>query len=138
MGSFKARTTVQYRSNLGRFASLIEHGSEGMARDMVETTARFAHEAAPVGPGRKDYGRREKLTSTIEGRMTSATAGVVEATAGHALPQEMGAGPHEIPNAFGSGHPVMHPGNAPQPYIRPALARLRPLIPAMLRKHYPF
>lgn len=138
MAGFTAKTTVQYRNNLGRFAKLIEHGSEGMARDMVETTADFAHEGAPVGPARSDYGRREKLSGSIEGHMTSATAGVVKAHAGHAGPQELGAGPHEIPNAFGSGHPVMHPGNAPQPYLRPALERLRPLIPGMLRKWYPF
>ncbi len=138
MAGFEARTTVQYRDRSGRFAKLLEAGDAGMARDMVETTARFAHEGAPVGPARADYDRREKLSGSIEHRMTSATAGVVHARAGHAGPQELGAGPHLIPNAFGSGQPVMHPGNAPQPYLRPALTKLRPLIPGMLKRWYPF
>lgn len=138
MAGFDARATVQYRNRFGRFDRLIGQGTEGMARDMVETTAQFAHEGAPVGPSREDYGRRELLSGSIEGRMTSATAGVVHARAGHAGPQELGAGPHIIPNAFGRGLPVLHPGNAPQPYIRPALQKLRPLIPGMLRKWFPF
>lgn len=138
MSGIEARMQVQFRNRLGQFAALCDAAGVSMARDMVETTAAFAHEEAPVGPGRHDYGRRPKLTSSIHGRMTSAKAGVVEAKTGHALPQELGAGPHLIPNAFGLGIDVMHPGNAPQPYLSPALRHLQPLLPAMLAKHYPF
>lgn len=35
-------------------------------------------------------------------------------------------GPYPIPNAFGWGITVMHPGNAPQPYMGPAFDRHLP------------
>lgn len=136
MAGITVKTNVQFRSNLGRFAALQGRNAEGAARDMVETAADLAYENAPVGPARKDYGRREKLTSSIEGRMTGRTTGVVEADAGHAAAIESGAAPHEIPNAFGSGQTVMHPGNEPQPYIRPVLAQLQPYLPGILRKWF--
>lgn len=138
MAKLAFQATAQYTDRFGRFASLLDAADNAMARDMVETTARLAHEDAPVGPGRDDYGRRPKLSSDIQSRMTSATAGVVGVSGPNSASQETGAAPHPIPNAFGSGQTVMHPGNAPQPFIRPALTKLRGLIPAMLRRHYPF
>lgn len=39
----------------------------------------------------------------------------------HWAPQEFGAAAHDIPNAFGWGITVRHPGNAAQPFMRPAL-----------------
>jgi hypothetical protein len=35
------------------------------------------------------------------------------------------AAPHWIPNAFGRGVPVLHPGNAAQPYVRPAIISMK-------------
>lgn len=137
MAGLAFQSTVQYRNRFGRFAALLDAADASMARDMVETTSRLAHEGAPVGPGRDDYGRRPKLSSDIQHQMTSATAGVVGVSGPNSASQETGAVPHPIPNAFGSGETVMHPGNSPQPFIRPALTKLQPLLPAMLRKHYP-
>lgn len=137
MSGIEAEIDVRMRDRIGRFAAIIDAAGVGMAHDMVETTARFAHENAPVGPGRKDYVRRPKLSGSIGFRMTSAKAGVIEAKTGHAGPQEKGAGPHPIPNAFGMGITVMHPGNAAQPYLRPAYIQLQPLLPGMLEKWYP-
>jgi hypothetical protein len=45
----------------------------------------------------------------------------------YAAAVELGSSPHEIPGAFGSGGNVMHPGGKPQPYLRPAAYRQRPL-----------
>lgn len=53
--------------------------------------------------------------------------GVVGPTAEYAPFVEHGTdGPYEIPNAFGWGITVMHPGNAPQPFMGPAFDRHEP------------
>lgn len=137
MAGIGIQTTVQYRNQLGRFERLCDEAGAKSARAMVDFVAREAHSAAPVGPARGDYGRRPKLTSSISGVMTSSKAGVVRAETPHAGPQEMGAGPHPIPNAFGSGQTVMHPGNGPQPYLRPAIAKLAGRTFGILKRYYP-
>lgn len=43
----------------------------------------------------------------------------------HAVVVEVGGQPHDIPNAFGLGITVHHPGTAAQPYLTPALYRKR-------------
>jgi hypothetical protein len=42
---------------------------------------------------------------------------------------EYGTRPHDIPNAFGWGITVRHPGTRAQPFIRPAAYRKRPIPP---------
>ena len=42
---------------------------------------------------------------------------------------EFGTRTHSIPNAFGWGLTVQHPGTHPQPYLRPAAYRRRPIPP---------
>jgi hypothetical protein len=54
-------------------------------------------------------------------------AGTLHATAPYAAAVENGSAPHEIPNAWGTGHSVTHPGGPPQPYLRPAAYQQRPL-----------
>ena len=46
---------------------------------------------------------------------------------------EFGTRPHPIPNAFGLGITVMHPGTDPQPYLRPAAYRRRKIPPSVVR-----
>lgn len=54
-------------------------------------------------------------------------AGQLRADAPHAAAVELGSSPHEIPNAWGRGITVQHPGGPAQPYLRPAAFRQRPL-----------
>lgn len=54
-------------------------------------------------------------------------AGRIGFRADHAAPVEVGASPHEIPNAWGRGITVEHPGTKAQPYLRPAVYRARRL-----------
>jgi hypothetical protein len=54
-------------------------------------------------------------------------AGTLHADAPYAAAVEQGSSPHEIPNAWGTGRTVMHPGGKPQPYLRPAAYRQRVL-----------
>lgn len=54
-------------------------------------------------------------------------SGRLYANTDYAAAVELGSSAHEIPNAFGTGATVMHPGGPPQPYLRPAAYRQRPL-----------
>ncbi len=97
------------------------------------------------------YGSMHQITARIRAKVTRAVAadavryaprdtnelaesitahpeeGIVRAGAGHAAAQELGASPHLIPNAWGHGVTVEHPGTAAQPYLRPALYQKRAL-----------
>lgn len=128
---------VRFRNNFGRFIGVCDEAGARAAQELVEATADIASDLAPVGPGRADYGRRPKLSGAIFPVMMSAKVGRVVARAGHALAQEYGAGPHWIPNAFGFGITVLHPGNGPQPYLRPAIRAVQPLVPGILERAYP-
>jgi hypothetical protein len=46
---------------------------------------------------------------------------------------ELGTRPHPIPNAFGLGFTVMHPGTEAQPYLRPAAYTKRRIPPSIVR-----
>lgn len=65
----------------------------------------------------RDTGR---LVASIEGRITSDFDAEVGSPLDYAASVEMGARPHLIPHAFGRPGAVHHPGNPPQPYLRPA------------------
>lgn len=54
-------------------------------------------------------------------------AGRLFADTEYAAAVELGSSPHEIPNAWGRGITVQHPGGPAQPYLRPAAFRQRPL-----------
>lgn len=63
----------------------------------------------------------------VESVYVDHAAGRIGAHAEHAAPVEVGSSPHEIPNAFGRGFTVEHPGSKAQPYLRPAVYRSRRL-----------
>lgn len=54
-------------------------------------------------------------------------AGTLHADTEYAAAVEMGSAPHDIPNAWGTGHTVRHPGGPAQPYLRPAAYQKRAL-----------
>lgn len=53
--------------------------------------------------------------------------GRLYANTDYAAAVELGSEPHEIPNAWGTGRTVMHPGGPAQPYLRPAVYQQRRL-----------
>lgn len=128
---------IQMRDQWGRYEALLDEAGIRTAEALVEHAANDAADRAPVGPGRKDYGRRPKLNTVVEPVMTSPKVGVIRVAAGHAGAQEHGAEPHWIPNAFGLGITVLHPGNPAQPYIRPAILALKRVALAIAKRYYP-
>lgn len=141
MARFAVSNRVVARSGIGRFISECEAGGERTVRRLIQQGARLSRAEAPVG--RKHDPRTIPLNQSINWRMTGRTSGEWYATARHALAQERGARPHVIsgspdlrfyweaegrmfvPASQFYGDPDMvtivnHPGNAPQPYLRPA------------------
>lgn len=136
VGEIDANLRVQYRSNMGRFVKLADRAAHGMANDMTETTASIVAHDAPKGPARTDYGRRPKIRNALHHDQRGLVGDVWLDPTLHGMPQETGARAHPIPNAFGRGITVLHPGNAPQPFFRGALRKLQPRLPGMLQKWY--
>lgn len=134
---FEVSNQIYMRDNFGRFEAILDEAGVRTAAAMVEAAADDAADRAPVGPGRKDYGRRPKLNTVVIPVMTSPKVGVIVVRTGHGSSQEHGARPHWIPNAFGMGVPVLHPGNAAQPYVRPAILALRRKAIAIAKRFYP-
>jgi hypothetical protein len=54
-------------------------------------------------------------------------AGTLHADQDYAAAVELGSSEHEIPNAWGTGRTVLHPGGPAQPYLRPAAYQQRVL-----------
>lgn len=93
---------------------------EGYARIQSEKAKIKAKVVRLIGRDAQRYAPRDtnELHDSIDIR---PALGRVYVTARHWAAQEYGARPHPIPNAFGRGFTVQHPGNAAQPYMRPAL-----------------
>lgn len=129
------------RNNMGRFISECEQAAERTVERLIEDGVQLSKELAPEGY--KADPRTPPLRAAFFSQMLSRTSGIWGNFARHALPIEFGAGPHEIrgnpslgffweaegrnwiPAALfyktpGLQDVVNHPGNAAQPYLRPA------------------
>lgn len=149
---------VAIRSSMGRFIAECRQGARDTVTELLEDGADLSRQMAPEGP--KNDPRTPALSDSIVVERLSATKGRWVATARHALPQEFGAAPHII-----AGNPhlrffweakgrmfvsaedfygvpglvtiVNHPGNEPQPYLRPAYKQIMAKAMQIARKHYP-
>lgn len=129
------------RNSIGRFIEACSEAAFETVQDSIKEGAKLSREMAPVG--HKHDSRTIPLRDSIEWTMTGRTSGHWQATARHALPQELSAAPHEIVgspglrffweargrmfepaeiyyNEPGLVTVVSHPGNPAQPYLRPA------------------
>jgi hypothetical protein len=89
------------------------------------------------------------LKDSISAEMLSRTSGQWKATARHALPQEFGAGPHEITGDVSffwesegrmwnpGDNMIHHPGNPAQPYLRPAYKIISGKLLSIMKRFYP-
>lgn len=151
--SFAVSNRVVARNGIGQFIRDCEGAAEKTVRKSVQQGARLSRTLAPVGT--KPDPRTIPLKDSIEWEVLSRTSGVWKATARHALPIEKGAVPHVIrgnpflhfywdnagrwwvPGLFGPTDIVNHPGNAAQPYLRPAYEIIMGRIMSIAREEYP-
>jgi hypothetical protein len=146
MARVPLKMTVNHRNDWGRFAAHYEHAGEQTVRDAIEEGARMSRALAPVG--HKHDMRTIPLRESIEPVMETRTKGHWVARARHAAPIEFGGRPHPITamvNFFwesagrwwvpGLGW-INHPGNPPQPYMRPAYEAVKRRMSDIARKNY--
>lgn len=138
--------TVNHRNRWGQFAAHYEHSGEQTVKDAIEEGARLSRTLAPVGT--KHDPRTTPLRQSIETEMTSRTRGGWLSRARHARPIEYGAAPHPITAAVrfwwenagrmwvpGDGW-INHPGNRPQPFMRPAYEMVKRRMTDIARRNY--
>lgn len=146
------------RNNLGQFIADVEEAATQTVSDAIEEGAKLSREIAPRG--RKDDPRTDSLVDSIKTELTGRTSGRWYSDARHALPQEFGARPHDIrgnprleffweregrrwiPASVLYRQPglvdvVHHPGNRPQPFLRPAYEIVQQKLMEIARKNYP-
>ena len=158
MGDVAVSNRVIARSAIGRFIEDCSRAAHETVREMVEEGAQLSRDMAPVGV--KHDSRTLPLAQSIVPQMFSRTSGGWVATARHSLAQELGARPHTIegnpdlsffweergrrfiPAQDYYGRPGMvtvvnHPGNPPQPYLRPAYERIMVRWSRIAKRYYP-
>lgn len=135
------------RDNFGRFIAECKMAATATVKELIEEGTNLSRAMAPAS-GKPDP-RTAPLKASIYGEMLSATSGHWVATARHALPIEFGAGAHQITgwvgffweNAGRQWEPgpnmINHPGNAAQPYLRPAYEVIMSRAISVADKHYP-
>lgn len=127
IGSIVVRQRIQYRDKFGRFAAILDAAAEATARELTDRAVEFAKQNA------SRFRKSGELEAGI-GPRYAGKVGYVESTAPHAHPIEAGAVAHAIPR---DGNIIMHPGNAPQPYLAPVEKQLAVVAPGIVAKNYP-
>ncbi len=135
------------RNGIGQFIRECEQAAEATVSEMVEKGAELSRDLAPVG--HKVDMRTIPLKSSITSHMVSRTQGYWQSSARHTLPIELSASPHTITGnvkfyweAAGrwwspGDNDIHHPGNAAQPFLRPAYEAISAMSMTIARKHYP-
>jgi hypothetical protein len=149
---------VVARNGIGRFISECEAAGQRTVEKAVRKGTELSRRRAPVG--HKPDSRTVTLKEGMFYKMTSRTSGYWGNTARHAMPVEFGAAPHDIPatvsfywekmgrmwmvpeeylrrTGFPGADPIHHPGNASQPYLRPAYKQIMGEIMQIARQEYP-
>lgn len=147
MASVKCSATVNARNGIGQFTRDCEGAATETVKDAIEEGAAMSRALAPKG--HKPDPRTVKLTDSITTEMLSRTSGRWTSRARHTLAQEKGAAPHPISGDvsffwekhFRMWHPgdneIQHPGNAAQPFLKPAYDAVSRRLMAIARRHYP-
>lgn len=149
---------VGLRNNFGQFIAACDKAATDTVRDVIERGAQLSRDNAPIG--HKPDPRTIPLVDSISSRMISSRSGEWKSVARHALAIEFGATPHEIPgnpdlafywetvgkffvpasvyyNDPGRQTIVNHPGNAAQPFLRPAYHAVMGMAMQMAAREYP-
>lgn len=132
MGSFTVEFTAHHRDESGRFVSRVHDGAVAAARQGGEVLQKMVMSAI-IADGLVRTG--SLLASVqVDGGGTQVR---VHSGNDHAMPLETGARPHRIPNAFGWGITVWHPGNRPYRFFKTASDAFKGIFPGIVREHMP-
>lgn len=136
-GDVEVSSTVQWKSDDGRFAKVIGAAATASVKEAIGEGVRIAVELAPK--------RKGDLARSIAPFMNGPSQGGWIAGSGHAMPQEHGARAHKIgyegqilankEQGFYAKGPVKHPGNPATHFMRDSYRLVsRTLLSKMKRK----
>lgn len=153
MGHIAVSNRVIARNGIGQFIAECSMAASKSVDEMLDEGVHISDELAPVG--HKEDPRTPTLHAAFYTHKLSRTSGVWGNDARHALAIELGAAPHEItgspflsfyweaagrrwvPGLYGEPDIVNHPGNAAQPYLRPAYETVMARSMAIMKRYYP-
>lgn len=158
MAHIAASNRVVARNGLGRFIRECELAGERTVDKLIEDGAKMSSEMAPRGS--KPDPRTVPLHASLRTKKYSRTSGAWYSIARHALPIEKSAGPHFISayvsffwdkmgrdwmsppmykavTGYDGADPIHHPGNAAQPFLRPAYEIVMREAMRVARAEYP-
>ena len=130
-------TRVQWRDEFGRFAQALDAGAQRSQKEASDIGAALAKALAPKG-----------ATGMLSGGIHSTGSGFATSALKYAVPQEEGAGAHDIgepgqvlgneDDGFGPVRgPVRHPGNPAVHFMRDALKLVNGRIMGIIRGNMP-
>jgi hypothetical protein len=103
----------------GRFLSAAHAGAAAASNELAETLAEFVR----AGIAAQTRTRTGRLLASVNAIRLGASESGVVVEADYGAPLDRGAVAHWIPNAFGRGVPVWHPGNKPPLHFMDEAAR---------------
>jgi hypothetical protein len=135
IGEFQIRSRTYLRDDeTGRFISAVHAGAAAAAFDLANTLANLIKGGILIHTNT----RTGTLLSSVQAFLVGTSEGQVIIGADYAAPLDRGAVAHWIPNAFGSGRPVWHPGNKPPlEFVRDAEQALTAMAGDIIRGHMP-
>lgn len=138
---------VVARNGIGRFISECEMAARSTIEETVKEGEKLSKGFAPTGS--KPDPRTPTLRAGMFSEVLSRTSGRWGCRARHALPIELSAGPHPIPGHVRffwdragrwwvpGTNEINHPGNAAQPFLRPAYEIMMSRVMSIAAQHYP-
>jgi hypothetical protein len=146
MGFIEVSPRVQYRSELGRFATACDEAAYASVRRLVDMGARLARMYAPQGETGELRSRIRAVEQGKQGYWVSEAPHSMAVERGSRGPYEIGAEGQKLhnprdtsrkPKGFAARGPVTHPGIDPQPFMEPAYAEVRAKMIEVMREEYP-
>jgi hypothetical protein len=123
---------ARVRDDNGRFLSAVRDGAAAAARDLAEKLADLIRAKILA----KGLIRSGDLLASVGVAAHGVTAEAYD-DSDHAAPLEEGAVGHFIPNSFGWGVSLWHPGNHPYRFVQEAGEDLIPLSGEIVARHMP-
>lgn len=143
---FTVRTHVQAKNSLGQFMSKLDAATRLAMLEAAAEGAEISRDLAPEGPP-QPWKRQVKLKDSIWVDASYGSGAAWGSIAPHGKAIEKGASDHPIVGnpylkfyASGIGRQITvrsvnHPGNAPQPYLRPAAAIISKRMAEFIRRY---
>lgn len=132
--TIRSRSYLRETEGTGRFAAAAAAGGDRALEALGNEFARLVRAAIAASTKR----RTGELLGSVRWFQVSAQEVDILSDSDHVAPLDRGAVAHWIPNAFGRGVAVWHPGNhPPKRFFGQAEEVIRRIAPEIIKEHMP-